>query len=80
MGESEMKDDQTYLKEKPKCPKCGKAMELDYIDYNFKGNQDECWICDENCRISAFVRVRYNKAIDIKYTNEDAKTIEYKRL
>lgn len=70
----------TYLNERPKCPKCGKAMELDDIDYNFKGNQNEYWICDDSCCMSAFVKVRYGKALNISYTDEDANQVKWEKL
>ena len=31
-----------------KCKYCGKEMSLDDVDYNFKGNKDNYWVCD-NC-------------------------------
>ncbi len=31
-------------------------------DYNFDGCQDEWYVCEnENCEVSAFVKVRYGK-------------------
>ena len=44
------------------CELCGRDMELDDIDYRFKGCQDEYWLCSL-CNTSAYVRVRYGKAI-----------------
>ncbi|MBQ7977928.1 MAG: hypothetical protein IJ301_05025 [Clostridia bacterium] len=73
-------ENETYLDERPKCPKCGKAMELDDIDYNFKGNQDEYWICDDKCCMSAFVKVRYGKPLGISYTDEDGNQVKWERL
>ena len=29
-----------------KCRYCGAEMRLDDVDFNFKGNKDNCWICD----------------------------------
>lgn len=40
-------------------------MTLDDVDFNFKGNQDNYWICD--CGGSAFEKIRYGKRISIKY-------------
>lgn len=42
-----------------KCKYCGNEMELDDVDYNFKGNQDDYLICD--CGASCVVKVRYDK-------------------
>lgn len=59
---------------KVRCPICRKEMTLDDIDYNFKGNQDEYFIC-ENCMTSAFVKVRYEKVCKTEFTNSDGETI-----
>ena len=29
-----------------KCRYCGTEMRLDDVDFNFKGNKDNYWICD----------------------------------
>ena len=42
------------------CPNCGAEMFLDDIDYNFHGNQDEYWICDE-CFSSVIIEIQYGK-------------------
>lgn len=52
-----------------KCYYCGKEMELDDIDYNFKGNQDDYLICD--CGVSCIVKVRYGKVCKKKWVKED---------
>lgn len=52
-----------------KCKYCGKEMELDDVDYNFKGNKDNYWIC-EHCNVSAIEKIRYNKSISVKFYNE----------
>ena len=31
-----------------KCKYCNSEMRLDDVDYNFKGNKDNYWVCD-NC-------------------------------
>lgn len=60
-----------------KCPVCGKQMYLDDIDYNFKGNQNEYWCCpDDECRTSAYARIRYSQVIDIEYMDTDANVIK----
>lgn len=59
------------------CPVCKEKMILDDIDYNFKGNQDEYFICEtDNCMTSAFVKVRYGKVCKTEFTNSDGKTIK----
>jgi hypothetical protein len=42
-------------------------MRLDDVDYNFKGNKDNYWTCD-NCNASAFEKIRYNKSISVEYS------------
>ena len=43
-----------------KCPICGKEMKSYDIDYNFDGNQDEYYDC-ENCHHSFEYHIRYHK-------------------
>ena len=45
-------------------------MRLDDVDYNFKGNQNSYWICD-NCHAGAFEKIRYNKSVSINFDKED---------
>ena len=47
----------------PRCPVCGEEMYLDDIDYNFDGNQNNYFICNNDCPTSAFQKVRYGKVI-----------------
>lgn len=47
-----------------KCKFCNSEMRLDDVDYNFKGNKD-------NCNSSAFEKIRYNKSIFIEYTESE---------
>ena len=49
-----------------KCKNCGRDMRLDDVDYNFKGNKDNYWICDY-CFLSAVERVRFNKTVSVDY-------------
>lgn len=42
-----------------KCRYCGNDMELDDCDYNFKGCEDDYFICD--CGGSCRVKIRYNR-------------------
>ena len=52
------------------CKYCGKEMNLDDVDYNFKGNQDNYWLCD-NCHASAFEKIRYGKSVKVDFQKED---------
>lgn len=53
-----------------KCKFCNKDMELDDVDFNFEGNQDNYWICN-NCGVSAFEKIRYGKSIKIDFEKVD---------
>ena len=55
----------TKYKQDIKCPFCGKTMILDDIGYNFDGNEDQYYVCD-NHDVTATVRIRYKKAVIIK--------------
>ena len=64
-----MKHNKFSKLEIPKCPICEEEMELDDVDYNFEGNQDNYFIC-KNDNTSSFQKVRYGKVIfeeDSKY-------------
>lgn len=52
---------ESYLKE-PKCIYCKHELEIDDIECNFEGCQDEWWICP-HCGASLRVKVRYNKVV-----------------
>ena len=43
-----------------RCPICNEKLEIDDIDYNFEGCQDEMLICP-HCNITFEFRVRYGK-------------------
>ena len=53
-----------------KCKYCGKEMSLDDFDYNFKGNKDNYWICD-NCNARAIEMIRYGKSIKVEFIEDD---------
>ena len=53
-----------------KCKFCNSEMRLDDVDYNFKGNKDNYWKCD-NCNASAYEKIRYNKSIFIEYIESE---------
>ena len=66
----------TFMTKKPICKHCNKEMFLDDVDFNFKGNQDEYWLC-EKCGDSVFAKVRYGKVISQKYEeNPDRNVFE----
>ena len=46
----------------PKCPVCGKEMYLEDIDYNYDGNQENYFGCN-NDNVSCFQQVRHGKII-----------------
>lgn len=46
-----------YLKT---CPKCNNILEVDDIDYDFDGKQDELLICNK-CKKYIMVKVRFGK-------------------
>ena len=46
-----------------KCKECGAEMFLDDKDYNFKGNYDNYWCCeDDNCLTSCIEEVRFGQS------------------
>ena len=50
-----------YLpKDQRECPICHSDMVVDYIDYDFKGKQDEYYVC-ERCKTHLKVLVRFGK-------------------
>ena len=59
------------------CPICGKEMRLDDVDYNFPGNQDNYWICDE-CSVSALEKIRYSRSISTKFYDREGKEVPKK--
>lgn len=52
-----------------KCIRCSSTMREDDCDFNFKGNYDVYYVCD-NCHTAATLKVRYAKALSINYFNE----------
>lgn len=53
-----------------KCKYCGTEMRLDDVDFNFKGNKDNYWICD-NCGAGAFEKIRYGKSVKVEFRKEE---------
>lgn len=50
------------------CQYCGTLMTLDDIDYNFEGNQNNYWLC-QNCNGTCFQKVRYGKVVKSEFSN-----------
>ena len=46
------------------CKYCKAEMRLDDVDFNFKGNKDNYFVCD-NCNASALEKVRCGKTVDV---------------
>lgn len=47
-----------------KCKNCENQMIKDDVDFNFKGNYDNYWIC-ENCFTSYIEKIRFGKQFEI---------------
>lgn len=45
-------------------------MSLDDVDYSFKGNQDNYWVCD-NCNARAVEKIRYGKSVKVDFYKDD---------
>ena len=48
------------------CKFCNSKMRLDDVDFNFKGNKDNYWVCD-CCHASAIEKIRYGKSVSVKF-------------
>lgn len=53
-----------------KCKYCNNEMRLDDVDFNFKGNKDNYYVCD-NCNARAFEKIRYGKSISVEFEKDD---------
>lgn len=49
-----------------KCKFCESEMRLDDTDFNFKGNKDNYWACD-NCEATALEKIRYGKSVSVEF-------------
>lgn len=49
-----------------KCKYCDNEMKLDDVDFNYKGNKDNYYLC-ENCNASATEKIRCGKSISVKF-------------
>lgn len=56
-----------------KCKFCEAEMRLDDVDFNFKGNKDNYWVCD-NCQSYAFEKIRYGKSISVEFKESEEAT------
>lgn len=52
------------------CKYCEKEMRLDDVDFNFKGNKDNYWVCD-NCKATSCEKIRYGKCINVEFYEGD---------
>lgn len=50
-----------------KCPLCGEKLELDDVDFNFNGNQDEYSFCNY-CHHSFIFYIRFGKTWQYEVT------------
>lgn len=53
-----------------KCKECGANMRLDDIDFNFKGNKDKYFVCD-NCDESCVEEIRCGKSVKTTWYDKD---------
>lgn len=49
-----------------KCKFCENAMRLDDVEFYFKGNKNNYYICDK-CGARAYEKIRYGKSIKIDW-------------
>ena len=52
------------------CKFCNNLMRLDDVDFNFKGNKDNYWVCD-NCNCSAVEKIRYGKRLFVDFIESE---------
>ena len=62
----------------PVCPVCREKMQLDDLDIQFQGCQDEYHICTKCC-VDARTKVRYDNIVKIVYTDSDGNTIKVEK-
>lgn len=48
------------------CKTCKAEMRLDDVDFKFKGNKDNYWLCDK-CNTAAFEKIRYGKTCKVTW-------------
>ena len=59
-----------YTKKSIKCPYCGHDMELDDVDYNFDGCQDNFYVC-EHCHSDLVEKIRFGKVWKVSCSKGD---------
>lgn len=59
-----------------KCCNCGEHMDIDDIEYNFKGNKNE-WLYCEKCKINCYAEIRFNQLFRIKFEQYNEETDDY---
>lgn len=73
-----------YLKNSGRaiCPVCKKELIKDDLNFNFPGNQDEYYLCENvACNISAFCKVRYARILSYEICEtESGKVLEKYRF
>ena len=52
------------------CKGCNKPMRLDDVEFDFKGNKDNYYLCDD-CGISAVEKIRYGKTVNVIWHYDD---------
>ena len=52
------------------CKFCKNKMRLDDVDFTFKGNKDNYYICDK-CGATACEMIRYGKSIKIEWDKSE---------
>ena len=60
----------------PLCPLCNNEMSFDDQDVHFKGCKDNYWRC-YSCHVSCITKIRYGKANDRTFYNEQGDIIRY---
>lgn len=59
------------------CAYCGSEMKKNDVDFNFKGNKDIFWLC-EQCLSECVETIRYGKRVGLEfYQGEDLETVQY---
>lgn len=54
-----------------KCKYCGTEMELDDVDFNYKGNKDNYYLCPK-CDSTAIEEIRDGTTVNIRFRPSDA--------
>lgn len=57
------------------CKYCKTEMILDDCDFNFKGNKDNYWMCN-NCGAYAWEKIRYGKSIKVNFEKGEQECVK----